>query len=123
MVQWLEEDYVITNAMILDHHNLFIYIDTRYPMFYHDINIIWHSTIYWKCCQIFTNDDEYFEYLLKDLKYLGEKMFIMYKTWRWKITIRCDGMVLFKLTTLKCICGLESMWNWELVDFKRNENA
>jgi len=38
-----------------------------------------------------------------------------------KIIVRCDGMVLSKLTTLNYTCGLESMWNWELVDFKRNE--
>ncbi len=115
MVQWLKENYVITNTMILDHHNLFIYIETRYPMFYHDIDIICHSTIYWKCYQIFTNDDEYFEYLLKDLKYLGEKMFIMCKTWRWKLLLDvmawcCSNLQHWNAYVVWNPCGIGNQW-------------
>jgi hypothetical protein len=31
------------------------------------------------------HDDEYFEYLLRDLGYLGEKMIIMQKLGRWEV--------------------------------------
>jgi len=34
-------------------------------------------SVYKNWHQYFTHGDEYFEYLLKDLGYMGEKMFIM----------------------------------------------
>jgi hypothetical protein len=101
--------------MILDHHNLFIYIDKRYLMFYHDINIICHSTIYWKCCQNFTHDDEYFEYLLKDLKYLGEKMFIVCKIGRWELLLDvmawcCPNLQHWTTHVVWNPCGIRNWW-------------
>lgn len=101
--------------MILDHHNLFIYIDKRYLMFYHDINIICHSTIYWKCCQNFTHDDEYFEYLLKDLKYLGEKMFIVCKIRRWELLLDvmawcCPNLQHWTTHVVWNPCGIRNWW-------------
>jgi hypothetical protein len=101
--------------MILDHHNLFIYIDKRYLMFYHDINIICHSTIYWKCCQNFTHDDEYFEYLLKDLKYLGEKMFIVCKIGRWELLLDvmawcCPNLQHWITHVVWNPCGIRNWW-------------
>jgi hypothetical protein len=70
--------HAMNNIMILDHHGLFIfYIKLGYLGSYHNVNIFCHSAIYWKWYQYFTHWDEYFEYLLGDLKYLGEEIFIM----------------------------------------------
>ncbi len=38
--------YVMNNTMILDHHGLFIYIDSSYLGSYHDVSIFCHLAIY-----------------------------------------------------------------------------
>ncbi len=73
--------------MILDHHGLFIYINSSSLGSYHDVNIFCHSTIYKEWHQYFTHWDEYYEYLLGDLKYLGEEMFIIKRMWKQKLPL------------------------------------
>jgi hypothetical protein len=54
------------------------------------MNILQHSNIYWEWQQYFTHDNEYFEFLLGDLGYTGEEMFIMWKIGRQEITPNVD---------------------------------
>lgn len=46
--------FAMNNTMVLNHHGLFIYINMSYFRFYHNINILHLSTIYWKWCHYFT---------------------------------------------------------------------
>jgi hypothetical protein len=77
MVEWAKQDLCNENTIILHHHGLFIYIDIGYHGFYHNVNILEHFNVYKNYCQIFTHVNDYFEYLLGDPSYMGEKMFIM----------------------------------------------
>ncbi len=47
--------------------------------------MLWHCSIYWEWQQCFTHDDEYFEFILGDLGYMGQEMFIMWRIGRRKI--------------------------------------
>ncbi len=38
--------YAMNNMIIVDHHGLFIYVDPSYLGSYHDVNILWHSSVY-----------------------------------------------------------------------------
>jgi len=67
----------MNNTIIVDHHRLFIYVDLGYPYSYNDVSILWHSSAYQNWCQYFTHGDEYFEYLLGYLGYMGGEMFII----------------------------------------------
>ncbi len=58
--------YVMNNAVILDHHGLFIYINSGYLGSCHDVNIFCHWAIYRKWHQYFTHHDNYFECLSGD---------------------------------------------------------
>jgi hypothetical protein len=69
--------YAMNNIVILDHHELFIYIDSSYFGSYHNVSILRHFAIYRKWHQYFTHWDDYFEYLLGDPRYLREEMFIL----------------------------------------------
>jgi hypothetical protein len=69
--------YDMNNVVILDHKGLLIYIDFGYLGSYHDVSILWHSSIYQKWWQYITHDDEYYEFLLGDHGYMGEEMFVM----------------------------------------------
>jgi hypothetical protein len=68
--------YAMNNTVILDHHRLFISIDSGYFGSYQNVSILRHFAIYRKWHQYFTHWDDYFEYLLGDPRYLGEEMFI-----------------------------------------------
>jgi hypothetical protein len=67
----------MNNSIAMDHCGLFIYLDLMYPRSYHDINIFHQSNIHNSWNQCFVHIDEYFEYLLGDLSYIGEDMFLM----------------------------------------------
>ncbi len=55
---------------------MLIYLDFGYPISYHDVIILRKSKLYQNWHQFFVHDDDYFKYLLRDLDYLGEEMFI-----------------------------------------------
>jgi hypothetical protein len=76
----------MNTKVILDYKGLFIYIDCGYPRSYHDVNILGHFNIYQEWQQYFIHDDEYFEFLLGDPRYMGKKMFIMQRIGRREIT-------------------------------------
>lgn len=65
--------------VIVVHHGLFIYIDTSYPESFYDVNFLRQSKLYKQWRDHFVDTNEYFEYLLGDLAYLGEDKFI--KRW------------------------------------------
>ncbi len=67
----------MNNIFILDRHELFIYMNIGYSSSYQDVAILWHSNVYKNWCQYFTHVNDYFEYLLGNLGYTGEEMFIM----------------------------------------------
>jgi len=64
----------MNNMIIVDNQGLFIYINIGYPRSWHDVTILWHSNLYANWRNHFTYMNEYFEYLLGDLSYMGEKM-------------------------------------------------
>jgi hypothetical protein len=70
--------YYMNNMIILDHCGLFIYLDTRYLGSYQDVTILRQSNLYKNWQQFFKHRDDYFEYLLGDPGYMGEKMFVMH---------------------------------------------
>lgn len=67
----------MNNAFVIDHCGLFIYFDIEYPSSMHDVTILCEYDLYkdWRECFMHTND--YFEYLLGDLGYIDEEMFVM----------------------------------------------
>jgi hypothetical protein len=113
----------MNNTMILDHHGLFIYIDSSYLGSYHDVNIFHHLAIYWKWHQYFTHHDDYLEYLLRVPKYFGEEMFIMRRMGRRKLPPNVDYDGIHARFKTKCMWGLGSKWNGELVDLNENGNV
>jgi hypothetical protein len=68
----------MNNTITCDHQDLFIYLNINYPRSHHDVNILQHSNIYNYWHEHFTHGDDYFEYLLRDLGYVGKEMFIMH---------------------------------------------
>jgi hypothetical protein len=49
------------------------------------VNILQHSSIYQEWWQYFIHDNEYFEFLLGDPRYMGEEMFMMWRIGRHEI--------------------------------------
>jgi len=63
------------NTIILGHNGLFIYVDIDYHGFYHNVNILRHSSVYKNWHQFSTHVDDYFGYFLGDPSSMGEDMF------------------------------------------------
>jgi hypothetical protein len=42
--------YAMNNMVIVDYHGLFIYVDPSYSGSYHDVNILWQSSVYKNWC-------------------------------------------------------------------------
>jgi hypothetical protein len=57
--------------VVVDHRGLYIYLDVSYLNYFHDVTILHESNLYKNQHQIFLHTNEYFEYLLRDLGYLG----------------------------------------------------
>jgi len=74
----------------VDHHELFAYIDIGYPSSYHNVTILWHFNVYKNRCQYFTHGDDYFEYLLGNLGYMGEETFIIQRIKQWELALNAD---------------------------------
>ncbi len=82
--------FVMNNTIIFYHIGLFIYKDSSYTWFYHDVNILRHSNVSREWRQYFTHDDEYFDFLLGDLEYMGEELSIYYaKDWEMGDNSQC----------------------------------
>lgn len=64
--------YSMNNMVIVNHQNLFIYIDNGYPRSYHDVIILWDFDIYINWCNHFAHANEFSEYLLGDPGYMGK---------------------------------------------------
>ena len=77
--------YCLINTVVIDHRGLFIYIDPGYPGSFHDVNCLRQSDLYKNWLRFFTHRNDYFEYLLGDPGYVGEKMFIMRRLGRREI--------------------------------------
>jgi len=93
----------MNNIVILDHHGVFIYIDSSYLGFYHNAIILRHLAIYRNRCQYFIHQDDYFEYLLGDPRYLGEEMFIMRRMGRQKLPPNANYGVVHAWFKAKCL--------------------
>jgi hypothetical protein len=66
----------MNNIVVVDHNGLFIYLDLRYLGSFHDVSILWQLDIQTNWHQHFVHINEYFEYLLGDLRYMGKDMFM-----------------------------------------------
>jgi hypothetical protein len=71
--------YCMNNTMVVDHHGLFIYLDLEYPRLFHEVSILRQSNIHTNWHQDFVHTNKYFEYLLGNLKYMGEDIFMMWR--------------------------------------------
>jgi hypothetical protein len=69
----------MNNVVIVDHHGLFIYIDSTYPGSFHDVSCLRASELHRTWRERFAHNDvnQYFEYVLGDSGYVGTEMFIM----------------------------------------------
>jgi len=76
----------MNNIVVFDHHELFIYFDNGCIYSLYGSWLFWHELSLYKIWHhFFVHIDEYFEYLLWDLGYMGEKMLV-----RCKIALRHD---------------------------------
>ena len=71
--------YFMNNVVIVDHHGLFIYIDSTYLGSFHDVTCLYASELHGSWHEHFAHNDmdQYFEYILGDSGYVGTDMFIM----------------------------------------------
>ena len=71
--------YCMNNVVIVDHHGLFIYINSTYSGSFHDDTCLRASELHssWREHFAHSDMDQYFEYILGDSRYAGMEMFIM----------------------------------------------
>lgn len=71
--------YSLNNVVIVDHHGLFIYIDSTYPGSFHDVSCLRASQLHgtWRDHFVHNDMDQAFEYVLGDPGYDGTEMYIM----------------------------------------------
>jgi hypothetical protein len=98
-------------------HGLFIYIDIGYHGFYHEVNILRHSSVYKNWCQFFIHVDDYFEYLLGNPSYMGEKMFIMQRIERWELALHVNHAIMWAYN--KMHAGFRVQMDWSIGGLKR----
>jgi len=84
----------MNNMLVLDHHGLFIYLNSGYHDSFHDVNILCELNLYKNWCYFFVHINKYFEYLLGDPSYMGKEMFVMRKIKRCKLTLGHDLAVM-----------------------------
>ena len=79
VIQRVQENVLYEQCRYLDHHDLFIYIDSSYPDSFHDVSFLRESKLYgtWRKHFAHYDGDQYFEYVLGDAGYVGTEMFIM----------------------------------------------
>jgi hypothetical protein len=65
----------MNNTIILDHHGLFVYINTYYPKTYYE-HFVTLEHVLKLICWYYIHGNYYFQYFLRNPKYIGEKMFI-----------------------------------------------
>jgi hypothetical protein len=107
----------MNNTIIVDHHKLFIYVDPGYLNSYHDVNILWHSSVYQNWHQHFTHGDEYFEYLLRNLGYMGQEMFIIWRIGQQEFALDANHDVV--QTYNKMHVGFKVQVEWGISGVKR----
>jgi len=95
---------------ILDHHKLFIYINTSYIGFYHNVNILKDYNVYKDWHQYFNHGDEYFKYFLGDPNYMGEKMFIMHKIGWKKLVLNVNHAIMRTYDKMYASFRLQVKW-------------
>jgi hypothetical protein len=78
--------------------------------FRHPVSILCHLTIYWKWCQYFTHRNDYIEYFLGDLGYLGEKMFITRKMGRQELPPNVDHGAIHAYNKMRAEFRVQMEW-------------
>lgn len=109
--------YCMNNTMVVDHHVLFIYLDIKFPSFFHDINILWKSNLFTKYCQVFVHVNKYFECLLENPNYMDERIFMMWHLGRRELVLKhnLDVMHAYKTST----CTYKVKVEWEIGGLKQ----
>ncbi len=111
--------YCMNNSVVVNHHGLFVYLDLRYPSSFHNVSILCESKLYKNINVNSLYTYEYFEYLLGNLNYLGEEMFIRCWLGRCELAPRHDLDVVnafdkmhvgYKIRMEWGIGGLKHMW-------------
>jgi hypothetical protein len=111
----------MNNTMVVDHWGLFIYLDFGYLGSYHDVTILRQYELHKNWRQFFLHGDEYFEYLLGNHGYLGEKMFIMKRIGRCEIGSNVNQDVIRAYNKMHARYKVWVEWGIQgLVDWKRN---
>lgn len=77
MVPRVEEDILYEQYNLSDHNGLFVFVDGEYPKSYHDVMILKNLVVEQNWRWLFTNIDDYCEYVLGDQSYIGLEKYIM----------------------------------------------
>ncbi len=107
----------MNNTVVVDHQGLFIYLDCGYLCSYHDVTILCRYKLHKNWHQFFLHGDEYFEYLLGDLGYVGEEMFIMRRIGRHEISPNANKDAI--KTYNKMHVGYKVWVEWGIGELKR----
>lgn len=69
--------YCMNSTILVDHHGLFIFVDAGYPRLFHDVMILKNSMVKRNWRTLFSNTNEYSEYVLGDHGYIGLENYII----------------------------------------------
>lgn len=69
--------YCMNNTILVDHDGLFIFVDGGYPGSFHDMTILKNSWVEMHWWDLFTNNNDYCEFVLGDQGYTRLKKYIM----------------------------------------------
>ena len=112
VVQQTQKMYCMNNVVIVDHHGLFIYIDSSYPSSFHDITCLCASQLHrtWREHFAHNDEDQYFKYILGDSGYVGPEMFIMWRIQRHKIGERISQEVIDAMNKMHVGYRIQIEW-------------
>lgn len=94
MDQWAQQIYCINNTVIFNHDELVIHLDLGYLGSFYDVTLFRHSNLYCNRRSHLTHIDQYIEYLLGDMGYIGEEMFIMQCIGQYEVSLSIDNRAL-----------------------------
>lgn len=97
--------YCMNNIVLIDHHGLFIFVDVGYSGSFHDVTILKNSWVENNWRQLFTNRDEYCEFVQGDQGYIGVKKYIMcgFSKVLWSLVVLMEMAASIRYDLLSCL--------------------
>ena len=84
----------MNNTVVVNHNDLFIYIDAGYPGSFHDVSYLHASSLNRNWRDYFTHTNNYFEYVLGDPGYQGRDQYILRRLRRQEQNLLADNDVI-----------------------------